>query len=235
MTTHNRNTIVVGIVVIAILILGFFAWKEREGTNASVPTSTATTTTATSTGTISISSNGQVTAPAGYTVTPIYSNSSGSVAPDYKAPLTFSGNQNSPAEISTLQSEYAQVETALKADPTDFSSWIQLGVIRKEAGDYQGAAADWQYVSEIYPANVVSNANLADLYTNFLPDYPKAAAAYEAQIKNDPTDIYIYVDLYQLYTTQYPQSAAVITAMLKQGLAANPGNAQLESLLAKYQ
>lgn len=237
MTTHNRNTLIVGAIVIVLLILGFFAWQQRAATNASAPaaTSSATTTGATSTTpTVIVSPNGQITAPAGYTINPVYATSSGVVAPNYKAPLTFSSDV-SVDEQTQLQNEFSQVEAAIAASPKDFNSWIQLGIIRKEAGDYQGAAADWQYMSALYPTNLVSNANLADLYTNFLPNYPKAAAAYQAQIKNDPTDIYIYIDLYQLYTAQYPQSSAVITAMLKQGLAANPGNAQLEALLAKYQ
>ncbi len=236
MSTHDRTSIIVGIIIVIVLVLGFLAWQERAGTQASIP-STATTTSATSSSggnVISISPSGKVTGPAGYTITEIPVGSDAPQAPNYKAPLVFASTVPADQQAQ-LQQAFAAAQATITKSPQDFNSWIELGLVRKEAGDYTGAAADWQYMSALYPTNVVSNANLGDLYTNYLPNYPKAAAAFKAQIANDPTDEYIYIDLYDLYTTHYPQSSSTIVALLKQGLAAVPGDAQLSALLAKYQ
>ena len=158
---------------------------------------------------------------------------SGPVAPSFKTPLDFTPDVSADEQAS-LQSQFATVQSTLTSNAKDFDAWIALGNLRKQAGDYVGAAADWKYALAIYPQNVVSNANLADLYTNYLHDYPKAAAAYKAQIAIDPTDVYIYQNLFQLYTSQFPQPSATIIAMLKQGIAANPKDISLMSTLAGY-
>lgn len=244
MSTHNRNVVIVGTIVIVVLILGFLAWQERAGSVAGIPspespassTSLSTASAASSSTSVVISSNGKiVSAPAGYTITQIpIASSSAAQAPSYRTPLVFASSV--PADQrADLQSEFAATQSALDKNPQDFNTWIQLGVIRKEAGDYTGAAADWSYMSALYPTNQVSNANLGDLYTNFIPDYPKAVAAFKAQLANDPTDEYIYIDLYDLYTNQYPQPTSSIVALLKQGLAAIPNDPQMTALLAKYQ
>jgi tetratricopeptide (TPR) repeat protein len=237
--TDKRNEIIAGIIIIAIILIGIAYFFSKSAPEIPLPTSSATSTSEAATSTSgAITITGSTASSSGYTITPIYATSSAPVAPNYKTPLTFSASAGLTSdEESSLQSQFAAAQATLAQSPEDFNSWIELGDLRKQAGDYAGAAADWQYMSELYPTNVVSNANLGDLYTNYLPDYPKAAAAYKAQIAIDPTDVYIYDDLFSLYTNtnQYPQSTAVITAMLKAGIAANPGATELKADLAKYQ
>jgi tetratricopeptide (TPR) repeat protein len=226
MTQTTRTTLITLAVIIVVLLLGYFAWKERSS-SAPAPTTTtsnATTTTATST-TVSASS----TNTGKYTIKLVPSIK----APDYKAPLVFSKGITADQQAA-LQTQYATAVAAITKNPDDFNAWIMLGYVRKEAGDYEGAATDWQYMSDLAPSNPISFADLADLYTNFLPNYPKAAAAYKQEIKNNPTATYIYQDLYTLYTNQYPQSPAVIEAMLQAGITANPSAADLKATLAAY-
>ena len=232
--SDRRNEIIAIIVICVVIIggIGYLLSRPSSGTSSTTATSSAATSTSSTTAPIGITVNG-TTSGAGYTIKPIYAT--GSAAPNYKAPLVISATDVPADERTSLQTQFAATQAAIAANSTDFNSWIALGDERKEAGDYTGAAADWQYMSAIYPTNVVSNANLADLYTNYLHSYPKAAAAYKAQIANDPTAVYIYVDLYQLYTNQYPQPTATIVALLKQGIAANPNAAELKADLAKYQ
>ena len=227
MTHQTRNILIGLVIVIIVLILGYFAWQER---GTSIP-ATATSTAATSTD-ISANISSTTTSGPGYTIKPVTGPSI--TAPSTATPLVFSASV-SVDERATLQSQFAQAQATLKASPTDFNAWVALGGLRKEAGDYAGAAIDWQYVSALYPTNVVSFANLADLYTNFLPDYPKAAAAYKQAIKNDPKRADLYMSLFSLYTNQYPQSAATAEAVLQQGIAANPNAADLKAALASYQ
>jgi len=225
MNTQNRN-ILIGIIILAALAAAvYFILQQQKPTTTSMATSTS----ATSTYNLSTS-----TVP-GYTITevPISSGSHTPIAPDYTMPLAFSSSVT-PDERTSLQAQFVQVQAALAQNKLDFGSWITLGNLRKEAGDYAGAALDWQYASAEFPNNVVSFANLADLYTNFMPDYPKAAAAYKQEIKNNPSQPYIYEDLFQLYTTQYPQGSSAPEAVLQQGIAANPKAVDLQLDLARY-
>jgi tetratricopeptide (TPR) repeat protein len=239
--TDGRNQIIAGIIIVAIVLIGIAYYFSK--TSPQIPLSTPATSTSetsseslsttTSAGTVTIS--GAKASSSGYTITPIYAGGSGaaSVAPSYKTPLVFTDPTITPDLQASMQVQFAATQALIGKTPTDFNSWIELGDLRKEAGDYTGAAADWQYMSALYPTNIVSNANLGDLYANYLKDYPKAAAAFKSQIANDPTDTYIYDDLFQLYTNQYPQPTAVITAMLKAGIAANPNAVELKADLAK--
>ncbi len=232
----RRNEIIAIIIIAAVILCGiayFLSKSSPAGVSSSTASSTPVTTSSTSTsGTISVTSTSS--SGSGYTVHLITSGNA-PAAPNYKAPLVVSATDVSAAESASLQNEFAATQAAIASDKTDADAWIALGDERKEAGDYAGAAADWQYIAALYPSNLVANANLGDLYTNYLHDYPKAAAAFKAQIAIDPTDTYIYDDLFSLYTNQYPQSTATIVALLKQGIAANPSAAELKADLAKYQ
>ena len=226
----RRNEIIAGIIIAAIVLIGIAYFFSKGGAPVALPRTTATSTNesaSSTTGVVSI--NGSDASSSGYTIKMVSAGGAAPVAPNYKAPLIFSDTTITADERSAMQAQFAQAQAALAKNPQDFNSWIQLGDLRKEAGDYAGAALDWQYMSALYPSNVVSNANLGDLYTNYLKNYPKAAAAFKAQIANDPKDVYIYDDLYSLYTNQYPQSSATIVALLKAGIAANPGAVELKA------
>jgi len=232
----KRNEIIAIIIIGAIILIGIAYFFSKSLSTPTTPSNTASSTPINTTSSSSASSITVTSASSssGYTIHLITAGKA-PVAPSFKTPLTFSDPSVTADEQVSMQAQFAQVQTTLAANDQDFNSWIELGDLRKEAGDYTGAAADWQYVSALYSSNVVSNANLADLYTNYLHEYPQAAAAYKAAIANDPTQVYLYDDLFQLYTNQYPQPTATIVALLKQGLAANPNAAELKADLAKYQ
>lgn len=222
------RTILIVVAVIVLIILANLAWNEHEST---ATPSTATSTAATSTTNLIINPASSTQEVGGYTITEVpVGSASGVKESDYKAALVFSGV---PADQqAALQTQFNAAVAAITADPGNMNNWIQLGDVRKEAGDYQGAATDWTYVSEAAPSNIISFANLGDLYTNFLPDYPLAVQNFKQEIKNDPQDPYIYDDLYQIYNDQDPQPKATIVAMLQAGLTANPGNSTLEADLS---
>ena len=60
--------------------------------------------------------------------------------------------------------------------------------------------------------------NLADLYQNFLKDYPKAEMDYKKVIAIDPSNTGAYTALAQMYTTVYKQGNGSAEAILKQGI-----------------
>jgi len=155
-------------------------------------------------------------------------------APKATTPLVFSA-QVSPQVQASIKKSFEAAQASIAKNPLDLESWIALGVARKQAGDYQGAILDWQYVSAASPSNVVSFHNLGDLYQNYLHDYPKAVAAFKQAIVNNPKDIDAYKALFTIYTSasyQAPQGAA--EAILKEGIAKNPKAYDLQVLLARY-
>ena len=232
----KRNQIIAIIIIGAAVLIGiayFFSRSSTHGTPSGTATSTMPLATSTmSTATSSIIKTSPTSSGSGYTIRAVTAGKA-PTAPNFKLPLIFSAGVSADLR-SSMQAQFTQEQTALATNGSDFNAWIALGVLRKEAGDYTGAAADWQYMSALYPSNIISNANLADLYTNYLHDYPKAAAAYKAAIANNPTQVYLYQDLFTIYTNQYPQPTATVVALLQQGLAANPNAAELKADLVKY-
>lgn len=156
----------------------------------------------------------------------------GIAAPDFKNPITCTFAADA---CENVRKQQADIITALTSNKTDFDAWITLGVLYKMSRDYKGAAVMWEYVSAIYPKNTISFANLGDLYTNFLKDYPKAMAAYTQEIKNSPTNLDAYKSLFQIYTTtSYTGEAGAAEKVLKEGITANPKATELHITLARY-
>ena len=226
MTQQTRNILIGIIAIIVIVTLGYFAWHERK---TSLPP-VGTTSTATSTASSSISGviSSSTASGQGYTITPIYANST-NTAPGYKTPLSTAGL--TADEISADQSQFATIQTTLASNPTDWSSWIQLGILRKETGDYAGAAVDWTYITEIYPSDPTAFADLGDLYANYLNQPSKGITEYKQAIKLDPTkEESFYENLAQIYIKQGDTTDA--RAILQQGITAQVvGYQNLQNLL----
>ena len=232
----KRNQIIAAIIIAAAILIGIAYFFSRSSSAPSTPSNIASSTAPTSTSSTSSVPGVTITSASsssGYTVH-LITGGKAPVAPNYKTPLVFTDPSVTADEQTSMQAQFAQVQAVIAANGQDFNSWIELGDLRKEAGDYAGAALDWQYMSALYSDNIVSNANLADVYTNYLHDYPKAAAAYKAAIVNNPKQTYLYQDLFQLYTNQYPQSTATIEGVLKQGITAVPQATDLMVTLARY-
>lgn len=190
---------------------------------------------ATSTTTMVSSTTEIVTTPGGgtYTITQI-PISNPPAAPAYKGAITCPSTMSSD-QCASIQSQDAVVVSHLSTSTTDFAAWVDLGTLRKEVGDYQGAASAWTYLTQVYPSNATAYANLGDLYANFLQEYPQAEANWLEAIKLNPNDTNPYKDLFTLYTTtSYHPSANSAVNILKQGIAANPNAVDMQVMLARY-
>lgn len=137
------------------------------------------------------------------------------------------------AVVARLRAEIKEFVINLEKNSTSFQDWIDLGLAYKQLGDYEGARDAWEYVSLLYPKNIVSFGNLGDLYANFLKDYAKAEARYKTAIKNKPNDVYLYGNLFDLYK-MYKQEAGNGEAVLKDGIAKNSNELSLPIMLARY-
>ncbi len=111
------------------------------------------------------------------TEVPLSDEGSGIPAPNYAAPLKF--NASVSAEVrSALQAQLDETIRQLNANSDNFALWLNLGILRKMAGDYRGAEEIWLYTSKNWPTGPTSFNNLGDLYQNFLNEPAKAQAAY---------------------------------------------------------
>src|SRR5581483_12287735 len=114
--------------------------------------------------TVDLGNGETMTLPPGATLK-IISTSTPSAAP--KAPsltgtITF-GPGVSPDVQTALRSQENTLISEIKANPARLDLWLQLGVDRKIAGDYTGAAAVWGYVAA-FKSNVqyIAYGNLGD-------------------------------------------------------------------------
>ena len=222
MTPSQKYWIAGALIVLIIGAFFFFDFRHR----APAPSSETASTT-------DLGNGVQVQTTGGATITEIpVTPSSGAapVEPSLDRPITFTGSML-PSDAQTIVKTQMQTIIAnLKKDPTRLDLWLQLGIDRKQAGDYEGARQAWAYVQAVAPKDEISAADLADLFANFIKDYPQAETYYEKAIADNSAVIDNYLNLYTLYHYSYKVGTGADVAIAKQGLAANPGNAELEQL-----
>lgn len=229
MNSTNRN-LIIGVVVLVLVAAGIFLAirQSKDG----VPSSTATTSDTLNFDPNATTSQTIVTPSGTYTITPVGEDASGVVAPDYKAPVAFSA-QTDTAVRSAINAQLKETQDVIAGDAYNFEAWVNLGILHKMGGDYQGAATIWRYVARIYPKSTVPLDNLAGLYMDFLKDYARAETNLKASISLDSHDLHAYQMLVDLYTTYGYKTKADAIAIVNQGLAANPNDATLLQLKAE--
>lgn len=120
-----------------------------------------------------------------------------------------------------------------KDNPEHIAAWLQVAILKKAIGDYEGARDIWLYVTAARPHEATAFFNLGDLYTNYLKDYASAEKNYQNAIKAEPKNAMGYLGLSELYVFFYKEKAAQAEQILKQGIAANPGDVNLQKALAR--
>lgn len=138
----------------------------------------------------------------------------------------------SESQREKTYSDIGDFGRAVKGNPDFFFGWIQLGLLKKVIGDYEGARDAWEYAGAIRPENSVSFANLGELYWRYLPDYPRAEKNFLTAIKNMPDDSSTYTSLSDLYYYSYSEKKDQADDILLKGIAANPKDSNLMRWLA---
>lgn len=133
--------------------------------------------------------------------------------------------------LANLESAIA----AIKKNPKDVMNWVDLGIQRKTIGDYEGARDAWEYAKVIEPGNIVPWNNLGDLYHFYLKNYSKSEENWKKTIALKPDFMQGYRGLYELYLYSMKEKTAEVPEMLKQGMAKNPTNTELNAMLADYE
>lgn len=151
----------------------------------------------------------------------------GEVRPTPEDIKIFSEEQKS--KLFSLIMTYAE---RVKKSPNDFDGWIQIGILKKTIGDFEGARDAWEYVGVIAPLNSISFSNLGELYWRYLHDYPKSEINFKTSIKNRPDDTSTYISLSGLYFYSYEEKKDLADDILFDGLKANPDDNNLMKALA---
>lgn len=122
---------------------------------------------------------------------------------------------------------------AVKENPAYFNGWMQVGLLKKVIGDFEGARDAWEYAGIIRPQNSTSFSNLGELYWRYVPDFPRSEMNFRTAITNNPSDAMVYVSLSHLYLYSYTEKFMLAPAAILEGLAANPDTIDLLKALAR--
>jgi tetratricopeptide (TPR) repeat protein len=128
----------------------------------------------------------------------------------------------------------ANVTEALRNDNNYFDGWMELGVIRKLIGDYEGAALAWEVAGFVNPNIFVSFSNLGDLYHHNIKNEILAEEYYRKAIDVQPQSPTVYIQLHELYRYNLPSKVDLADEVLLEGIEANPEDINLLTTLAGY-
>lgn len=145
-----------------------------------------------------------------------------------------------PEEVKLFSDEqkaqlYQTLEThgrTVKADPSFFNGWIQVGILKKTIGDFEGARDAWEYAGIIQSKNSISFSNLGELYWRYLHQYLKSEENFKISIRHKPDDWQNYLSLAELYHYSYKEKAELADDVLLDGLKAIPEDETLMRRLA---
>lgn len=116
-----------------------------------------------------------------------------------------------------------------------YNHWIEIGILKKRLGDYQGAENAWLEAGKVNPEHVLWLGDLADLYLYTLADYQKAEEYYQKAIEMNPYHCDYYYGLADLYRYNMTEKANLIESMMVNGAKTNPAEAANYSMyLAHY-
>ena len=124
---------------------------------------------------------------------------------------------------SITNSAIKSLSEELKIKPDFLNGWLQLGLLKKAVGDYQGAKESWEYAVTVWPDEYVAYNNLADLYHFYLKDFSKAELNAKKVIELNPNLAAGYRSLFELYTLSYKEKMDLAGDVLIDGIKNNPG------------
>ncbi|MBI4276555.1 hypothetical protein HY629_01810 [Candidatus Uhrbacteria bacterium] len=150
-------------------------------------------------------------------------NMSAKAIPDLSRPIPVHVRPKERAEMERLSSE-------LKNNLSNAALWLELGLYRKESGDYEGAQQAWEFGYKLQPENSVIADNLGVLYGYYLKNGLKSEEFFLAAIAREPHSIHLRLRLFELYRDVF-QDKDKARASIEDALKDNPGSEQLTALL----
>jgi tetratricopeptide (TPR) repeat protein len=149
--------------------------------------------------------------------------------PSLMAPIEFSGTYSEEVKKG-ITAQINEISDILKQDAGLFNQWVDLGLLRKSIGDYNGARDAWEYASALRPKNSLSFANLGVLYGYYLGDTKKSEENFLRSIKNNNKITNTYYQLADFYL-EVLNNVEKAQNILEEGLSENPESRALEAAL----
>ena len=118
--------------------------------------------------------------------------------PDLDRPTAFSAGISEEARKRLVLS-ISEVSDRLKKNYDYLQDWLQLGILRKQAGDYEGAVEAWDFAGLLRPQNATSFLNLADLYGYYIHDNKKAEESFLKAVLAEPQNGFPYFQVAKFY------------------------------------
>ncbi len=229
---NKKTQTILGVLLILTIagLAGFYIYNDfstKEGVEVQKNKEVVVDVTETATSTNDIDDN------KGYTVevvpTTTVDNTSSIPVPDLNRKLIFSGSLSKEAR-GIITEKINKIVKELKESNGMFQNWMDLGLYRKVAGDYEGARDAWEYAGAINPQNSLSFRNLGDLYGYYLKDSKKAEKNLLRAIENGPDQIEYYFKTAEFYREVMKDSEKA-RKVVQQGIAVNPKSKGLKDLL----
>ena len=89
----------------------------------------------------------------------------------------------------------------LRADPSSYNTWNDLGIYRKMLNDYKGAEEIWVYLIDAVPTVATAHINLGNLYAYYIRDNKKAEVHFLKAVELAPRWTEGYIRLVDFYVT----------------------------------
>lgn len=158
-----------------------------------------------------------------------------SSAEDYFT-LTVMSDDVTQEQEAKLRETLLTLKQAIENNPDFVNFWFDVGLIKKQVGDYRGAEAAWVKAGEIRPANSTSFGNLADLYANFLHEYDKAEEAYKTAISNSAGEAknILFYRHYAEFAFNRLSDAEKTVSILLEAAEKNPDSSEPLIMLADF-
>lgn len=132
-----------------------------------------------------------------------------------------------------LLNQFKEAKKILRKDPRNFEAYFEIGWVKAELKDFQGAEQAYQKSLSINPNNLVALNNLAYVYIQ-LKNYSRAEESFLKSLKLNPHYIHTYISLVDFYQNYYTEKKSEIEKVLLEGLKKAPENENLLLVLAAY-
>jgi tetratricopeptide (TPR) repeat protein len=130
--------------------------------------------------------------------------------------------------------EIEEISGMLKDNYNYLQAWLQLGLLRKLIGDYEGAKQAWEFAALLRPNEYLPYNNLGVLYWQHFKDYPEAEKSFLTALEKQPDSLMVFQNLHELYRFSYKEKSHLADDILLRGIEANPKSVELLVLLGGY-
>ncbi|MCW9054865.1 MAG: hypothetical protein OQJ98_02705 [Candidatus Pacebacteria bacterium] len=135
---------------------------------------------------------------------------------------------------TALETNIAKLVGQLEDDSENYGAWLDLALMYKTSGDYEGAVEIWEYIAQVVPGESVSYHNLGNYYHHEVEDFVTAESYFKQAIERNPGQSIHYQALFELYRYSYKTDTNLAEETLKEGISAVGNSIDLLISLGRF-